>query len=400
MGECQDPRDFDRGWEKILVFEKARYTSYSLDDLGAIAEGDRSAVNQEGEASAREMYEVLRMELTERAATLVNSEVVAVVVCDLASCGGDCGDETDGCQDVFAVAGPVAASPGINPEVIFSDDGLATTDNTDIDTMGAADDPDDADCVGDNLVVVSGDTDSLHYAPTDDILAGTEAWTEMAVGFLGAGSPRAISSASSLFTWIVGDGGYVYYTADPTSSVTVQDAGVATAQDLADVHAFSERVVVAVGASNAVIYTVDGESWQLVVGPAAGVNLNCVFVKSTSEWWVGAANGNLYYTTDQGVNWTLKGFPGSGAGQVRAIKFATDTVGFVSHDTAAPAGRILRSVSGGNTWYVLPENPGTIPANDRMNDLAVCGDPNIVYGGGLADNGADGFLVEGSIEIS
>src|SRR4030042_3380039 len=33
-GRCTDPRDFDTGWSKIRVFELARATSYSTDELG------------------------------------------------------------------------------------------------------------------------------------------------------------------------------------------------------------------------------------------------------------------------------------------------------------------------------------------------------------------------------
>ena len=66
-------------------------------------------------------------------------------------------------------------------------------------------------------------------------------------------------------------------------------------------------------------------------------------------------------------------------------------------DTTTPAGRILRTIDGGHSWYVTPEGNTTIPANDRVNMLAPCeADVNIVFGGGLGDGAADGFLVKGS----
>jgi photosystem II stability/assembly factor-like uncharacterized protein len=119
-------------------------------------------------------------------------------------------------------------------------------------------------------------------------------------------------------------------------------------------------------------------------------------MKSATEWWVGTAGGVLYYTLDSGVTWTVKGFPGSGAGVVRDINFATNQVGYLAHDTAAVAGRILRTIDGGYSWYVLPEGTGAIPANDKINSLATCKEPNVVLGGGLADNAADGILIKGS----
>jgi photosystem II stability/assembly factor-like uncharacterized protein len=327
--------------------------------------------------------------------------VVDVVVCDSISCG-DCDDPSDGCQKVYAVCRPVAGSPGILPEVIYSADGLTTAGDTDIDTLAATDVPTGATCVGSNIIVVSNDDNALHWADRDAILAGTETWIRVGTGFVGAGSPYAISCASPRDTWIVGDAGYVYFTTDPTDSVTVQDAGVATAQNLRAVHAYNTDLVIAVGAANAIIYTENGgDTWASLTGPAPGVVLNCVFAVSETIWWVGTAGGRLYYTTDQGQNWTEKTFPGSGSGEVRDIVFVNQTVGFMAHDTTTPAGRIFRTVSGGNSWYILPEGIGTLPANDRVNALAVCeNEPNIVYGGGLADDAADGFLVKGSPSVA
>ena len=153
-----------------------------------------------------------------------------------------------------------------------------------------------------------------------------------------------------------------------------------------------------VGVRNAVIYTTNGgESWASVTGPAPGVALNCVWMHSETEWFVGTAGGRLYYTRDSGTTWVEKTFSGSGAGQVRDIVFATPTVGYMAHDTATPAGRIFRSIDGGFSWYALPEGTGSIPANDHITSLAACSDnPNVLYGGGLGDNAVDGILVKAS----
>jgi photosystem II stability/assembly factor-like uncharacterized protein len=104
----------------------------------------------------------------------------------------------------------------------------------------------------------------------------------------------------------------------------------------------------------------------------------------------------MYYTVDKGANWTLQGFPGSGAGVVYDIDFASTSVGYLAHATATPAGRILRTYDGGQSWNILPEGTGTIPANDRINALAACiYDENFVVGVGLADDASDGIIVVG-----
>jgi photosystem II stability/assembly factor-like uncharacterized protein len=140
-----------------------------------------------------------------------------------------------------------------------------------------------------------------------------------------------------------------------------------------------------------------GETWTAITGPVPAVAINTVWMKGTDEWFVGTAGGELWYTRDGGVTWTIKNFPGSGAGAVHDIKFSNDTVGWMSHATATPAGRILRTVDGGYSWYVTPEGNTSIPANDRITALAPCEhDVNLVFGGGLADSGTDGIIVKGS----
>lgn len=399
VGLCTDPRDFDGGWSsgKVRVLESAYPTEYGTSDLMAMESGDDAAVDQTIPFSARDMYEIAPMSYAERAAGQVGQEIVAIVVCDTPGCG-NCATPSDGCQKVFAVSAPAGSSPGVLPEVIYSDDGFTTSGDTPITTLSIGEDPNDAACVGNNLVVVSQTSGSLHWANKEDILDGTETWAEVTAGFAATKGPRAIVSYSPRDTWIVGAGGYIYFTEDPTNGVEVQEAGGLTTEDLNDVDAYSTSLVVAVGDNNTVLYTTTGgDTWLQVTGPAAGVDLLCVAIRKENEWWVGAADGNLYYTVDAGAHWAQKAFPGDGTGQVTDIVWASETVGFLAHKTAAPRGRILRTISGGFSWFVVPEGAGSLPAADGFNSLAVCGrEVNILYAGGLADDGKDGIIIKGA----
>ncbi len=401
MGQCADPQDFDSGWDLMEAWDEALISSIDVDQLGALQEGDENLVSEDPSISAPEPYQIKPLNFAERAGTQVQNEVIAVSVCDAVSCG-DCEDPSQGDRTVLATQLSSGGSPGLLAEVVYSEDAGGTWLDTLIDTLAANEEPDDATCVGTQYVVVSEDSLSHHYAPVADILDAAETWTEVTGGYNALGGPRAIFSLSARETWVVGAAGFIYLMTDPTAAVTVQDAGIATSEDLNDVHAFNSNVVVAVGENNAVVYTTDGgTTWQLVVGPSVGVVLNTVWVRSEREWLIGDAGGQFWYTLDQGVNWTEKSFSGSGAGEVREIVFRTPRVGYMSHDTAVPAGRIFRTVNGGFTWYILPEKIGSIPANDRINALAVPhGAPpifgaNQIYGGGLADNATDGILVAG-----
>lgn len=395
-GACEDPRDFNGGWEKVYVIEGASPTSYDTGEFGALDADQEAVVNETVPFSAEDYYELKRLVSSELGAAQIVQEVVGVVIVDSRQCG-ECGIASNGCEKIFAVTMSAGGSPGLPAEVLFSSDAGATIGDTNVTTLAANEDPTGIIGSGIYLVVFSNESLSLHYAAIADVLAGTETWAEVSTGFVSTKGPNGGFSLGSVFNWFVGDGGYIYFSDDVTSAVTVQSAGAQSVQNLNDIHGSDEFNLVAVGASNTVLFTNDGgQGWSAVTGPTPGVALTTVWVKSALVWIVGTAGGELWYTQDGGANWSIKGFPGSGAGAVRDISFATPTVGYMSHSTAAPAGRVLRTIDGGFSWYVLPEQAGlSITANDRINSLAACSEnPNLVFGGGLGDNAVDGILLK------
>ena len=379
------------------MLEAADISNWSTNELGALEQGQDALVNETIDMNGFDMFEIKRLGFSTLAAAEVVQEVFDIVICDAISCGV-CGIPSTGCQTFFAIQTAAGGSPGLPAELVFSQDGGSTIGETNIGSLGPTEEPDALACVGTYVVVVSEDSCSIHYALSADILDGTETWIENAGGLTcPAGAPRDIFSAGAANTWVVGAGGYIYFYSDITADAVIQDAGNATVQSLNAIHGSDDQNLVAVGNLNAVVRTENGgETWAAVTGPAAGVNLNAIWVRSADEWFVGTANGRLWYTRDGGTTWTEKAFPGNGAGVVRDISFATPTVGYLAHDTAAPAGRILRTIDGGSSWYVLPEGTGSIPTNQRINALASCGeDVNIVYGAGLGAV-TDGIIVKGA----
>lgn len=397
MGACGDVTDPDRGWEKILVLENARATNWSTGELGAF-DGDTVAqIDEEVPFTAGDMYEVAQLTAVEVAQTQVTDEIVSIVICDAASCGA-CGIASDGFSKIFAIAGPTTGSPGLSSELVYSADSGATWSRTNITSLPLAMAATKVACVGPNIVVISEADEALHYANAAAILAGTATWTRVATGFVATKGPLAIVSLGRTKTWIVGEGGYVYFSSDIEAGVTVQSAGTATTQNLRAIAAFDDQRLVAVGVSNAVLLTLNGgETWGALTGPAVGVQLNAVATRlvQENEWFVGDNAGNLWYTRNLGTTWTLKAFPGSASGIIRDIKFSTPTVGYIAHSSAVPLGRILRTVSGGNSFYVVPEAEGqAMPTNLRIDELAVSPEnPNLAFGGGLSA-GSDGFIVK------
>jgi photosystem II stability/assembly factor-like uncharacterized protein len=388
MGQCENPQDFPRGWEKCLIIEGASINSYSTEDLGAMSPDENAPVNEEVPFVGTDLYEVTRLTFSEMASALSTTPVKDVYVCDSAQCGA-CGVATDGCQVVVALTGGVAGSPGALSGLLVTRDGGGSW----VEVAGPPATGDALFCAGDVAVVVSESGRCLYYTDLSDLSIGVVNWTQVVNGFVAGQGPLNAWSLGASETYIAGAGGTIYFSADPSLGVEISSQG-ATANDLNAIHAIDSLNVVAVGAGNTVLATANGGiSWGVIAGPAAAADvLTSVWMRSPLEWIVGTATGRLYYTINGGATWDEKGFTGSGAGQVTDIVFATPSVGFMAHNSAT-AGRVLRTIDGGFSWYVLPEGAGTIPTNESIARLAVCTDPNVLYGAGVKA-GTDGILVK------
>lgn len=396
MGECEDPFLFN-DFAKALILENVLITSYDTDDLGTLDEDGKAPVNEMIDVSAENIIEVIELTVERKADTVITVELVDGVVCDTVSCGG-CEVESEGCDRIYFVSLQAGGSPGTPPDVVYSLDNGVTWYAHDIDTMLATEDPTGVACLAGYVVVVSNDTDSLHYAPQSDVTPDIDpAFVEVATGFVAAGSPNAIRTAGG-YAFVVGDGGYVYGTSDPTQGVTVLDAGAATGFNLTAVHSQDGYFAVAVGASGAIVTTSNRVSWTAVTPvnvSFVATNFSCVWVIDEQTWWLGATNGQVWYTVDGGTTFYQKAMPVTCAA-IHDIEFPFESVGYVSGETATPAGVVFRSYDGGYSWVALPEGTGNLPASDRITALATCvEDPNFFAGGGLHDDGADGVLIVG-----
>lgn len=393
-GQCRNPQDYKNGWEKLVIFRDTQITTYNGENWGALGDDEQNPSNENVDISAEDMYEVVELSWVQHASTLTVREVTAVAACDALSCGGDCGLPSNGCDKIFATMIGTGATPGTKPLLIYTDDGGVSWGSTTIDTLFSSERPTGIECVGDNVVIVSPNSDSLHYADRDDILGGTETWYETFEGFVIGHDPYAIWSVDAMNTWIVGEDGYVYYTSDPTVSVTVQNAGVATVSDLYDVNFYDAEHGIAVGTSNGLIHTEDGETWAAVTGPEVGVDLNCCWMLSKVRWLVGSATGALWYTADSGGTWTDKA--PSELTAVNDLWFIDDVVGYMAGYITCN-GYIYRTTDGGYSWYRIPRVGTAITANDVINEITGCDDEfNVVWGVGLADNGTAGVIFKGS----
>lgn len=395
FGACTNPSTF-ADFQKILVIEDAYVTNWSTDELGTLDSAGGAAIDETAPIQGSDMYEILPLSFAERGESIITNEVVDVVICDQVSCG-DCETESDGCEHIYAITKAAGGSPSTAADIVFTVDG-STWYADDVDSLGAAEEPTGIGCLGSYIVVISNDSASLHYALKSEVddVDYDETWTEVTTGFVAGGEPNDCWKPwDGGVLFICGDGGYVYYSSDPVTGVTVLDAGSATTVTLNAIHARDDDHAVAVGNDGVVIYTTTQSSWTAAAGNPVGVGINCtcVWMKSNTEWWVGMSNGTLYYTLNSGTDWTLVADYGS---SVCDIQFPTDTVGYLSSYTSTPRAQIRRSYNGGNTWKLLPEGSATVPAADQFNALASCPDDvNFIVAVGLADDGSDGIIVVG-----
>ncbi|KKN85720.1 hypothetical protein LCGC14_0275250 [marine sediment metagenome] len=393
-GKCGNPQDQNGGWEKILAYEKARFTNRSGDEQTALDEAGRATILLTGDITARMLWEIDQMALAETCAAQIDKEVVDVTIDDYISCG-ECGYESEGENRIFAVTvGYTTGSPGLPAELIVSLDGGLTCEQYDIDTLAADEDPSAVALVGGvNVVVPSADSLSLHYVDLDDL----DTWQEVAAGFIAGGGPNDIHSHSSTQSWLVGNSGIIYSMANPADGVTVIHNAVLTAQNLIAVHGSDSRNIVAVGAAGVILFSSNGgATWAAITSPTVQI-INTIWMRTRFYWMIGDAGGRMYFTTDGGVTWTEKVFGLSGQGEVHGIAFShhpDSPFGFMTATDGA-MGYVFRSLDGGSTWYQLPDTAAATPANIHLNAIDAGISGNFCVAGGLRA-GTDGILMIGS----
>lgn len=217
-------------------------------------------------------------------------------------------------------------------------------------------------------------------------------WTVISLG--GAAAGDGPTHGGGMFAldkshiWLASANGYIYFSPDAGQSWTVQDAGVVTAGDYTQIKMSANGTSgFACAAAGIVAQSIDGVNWSacgatIPATPALG----CLEYKADGTVWVGTDTGQSWYSDDDGDTWTQRGgWTGSGAGKVQAIGFANAYVGFMLVDTAAPVGKLLRTIDGGYNWQVL-----TADANSGGTAFAI-GDSNYLVYTGLV-NAALGFI--------
>lgn len=389
-GKCGNPQDFTDGGEKWVYFPDGQVSSHSFPNFGAYGRDENNPAGDQVDMTTEDYWEFLKMGQEVIGAADTVREIYTVDVYK----GDNCENCPDPCSRVLMTMAGASATPGTQPVLLYSSDSGESFTSKIIDTLFSNEAIQDAEIVGDVFALISNTSNSIHWIDIEKLYDGIGTWMEVITGFVAAHAPIAMSSADVRHTWIVGTGGYIYFSSGIKNGVEVQDAAVLSVQTLNGVHAFDTKNVLAVGNSNTVAHTSNGGlTWESITGPAVGVNLECCWMWKTDTWFVGegaGGTGKLWVTTNSGKTWTQIVLPATYV-MIDQIKFVSEAEGFISARTAGQS-FVLRTITGGYEWVVLPQGKsGVALDNTRLPDLAVCSKyANTAYAAGLADNGTSG----------
>lgn len=393
-GKCRNPQDFTEGGEKWLYLNHGKISSHSYENLGAWGLDENNPTNEMVDATADDYWEYLYMRQDQIGAAVTTREIQAIDVVPV----DDCDDCPETGEKVLMVMAGASATPGTQPILLYSSDKGENWGQNTVNTLFSNENVVGAQVMGGSYVLISNTGNVLLWVDTDEVYEGiTNNWNRVANGFVVSKNPNAMSLVDIRHGWIVGNGGYVYFVNNFKVGVEVQDAGVATTQHLRAVHGLNTENALAVGDSNAVIYTSNGGStWEPVVGPAVGVNLGACWMWDKDTWFVGEGSGGtgkLWVTYNRGISWSLNGLP-STYNRIDKIMFVSEAEGYIS---ARGGGQsyILRTITAGNEWVVLPNGKkGISIVNSYLSDIAVTSRfGNLVYAAGLAQNGTNGIAL-------
>lgn len=353
-GKLCPPYDVFGGAARWYALETAEIGATGISGLAHREEDNVS--EQSFEISAQPPLLRGRAIATDRVTFTGDENLNDIASCSTPRCAGDCGGAVDACDMLVAVADGDPASA----DVWVSFDNGSTWAATAVDPyVGLTTDLKSVSCF-------AIDSDTTRILVAREAVAGMPAyvyysddlganWTAVPVGgthAFGATYGGSMFAIDMYHIWLVTTDGATseaWFSDDGGETWTEQvpPAGIFQALYFSD-----ENTGMMVGTADSIATTTDGgETWALATATGSGDDFYIVAENIGGDmWWIGSDGGDLWYSSDQGVIWAQRAFPGDGAGAVYGIDFATETVGFMVHSPTAATGRVYRTRNGGLTW--------------------------------------------------
>jgi hypothetical protein len=381
FGLCQDPEDFD-SFDKAMIFEDVRVTSFSTEALVALQASDRAVVNESVDISIGRYYEVIKLLYGVRGGDVtVDAAIVDVTISDRQNCGTGCDESSNGYNKIFAATADgfvyASADGGLTWE---SNDASALLDDDPVETIvGAA--------VYKTAYMLLTSAGNIVYAPKADLIDGTAVFALVDSALTGAGA--AINSFGTVAV-VAGAAGDIALITDAEGSTELVNSDASVS--LGAIGVGEDGTIVVGGASGVVMYSFDGEVWYAATALTATPTVASVLVKSKTNWIVGTTNGKLFGTANSGRTWTQMTYPGwvTNSASIAALEAGTTHVLYMATDD-----KLYQSANAGSTWVEQPNSTAAFPTNASLNAIAAFG-PNFVVVGGVTAAPA-GILVVGTV---
>jgi photosystem II stability/assembly factor-like uncharacterized protein len=383
------PKNVFGNYYRSFAMPATWITNRGLTKLTSRDPDSQDRTEQTFDLTAEEGYDYFKFKAS-RIAIADTEAFTDITSCDFSACPGGCGAGGDACDTLYT-AGDVKSGSPVNRADVWKIYGKGvSTFNLLTDPFAGGEKIASIECIvvdkdTTRLIVARGTTDAgnpMEIAYSDD---GGATWSYVNVGSLvGQYSmgPNALFVLDAYHIWLVCTSGYVYFSQDFGLTWTAQSSGGVTAANLYAVSFFSDEIGMAVGATNAVIYTIDGGSvWTAGAGATGkgAVTINDVAILTQSIIFIAYNDGNLY-RTDDGVsaaagNWDTRGFSGSGTGSITDMDWYSEGQGAIVWNAASGVGKMFTTIDGGWTWEAV-----TID-NAGLNAVHFCS-PKLVYGCG------------------
>jgi len=274
-GKCGNPQDFSEGGEKWVYFPDGRITDHGYENFGAYGKDENSPTNEAVSMTSETYYEFLYMRQDQIGSASTVRELYTVNT----YAGNNCETCPDPSQYVMISMAGASATPGTQPTLLYSSDGGETFSSQTISTLFSNENIVGSVLLGGYLILASQTANELHWTDVDELYGGSNVWGQTNTGFVVGKNPTAITGSDVRHIWVAGQGGYIYFVSNFKVAAAVQDAGIATTQNLTAIHAKDSLNVLAVGDSNAVIFTSNGGvTWEAATGPAVIWVINMDFV--------------------------------------------------------------------------------------------------------------------------